>query len=324
MSILEDQTHALDYEEYRRLEALILAASPYSEGSLADEQSAPHKAFEWIYLNPVPVSDERLVQRWALATFYLATNGDAWINNKGWMSSLNECEWFGVACIDDDVSKLILEQNHIVGEIPQEMGALGRSLYVLALGNEADTPMASKNQFARPIPSYLSELRYLTHLNLEGVGFTSTIPADLFSSWTHLQSLDLSNNNMNGAIPKSIKNLKSLESLRLGYNNFGGSIVSEIGELSSLKDLSLEANFRENSSGKRGFITTIPTALGKLTNLKILNLASNALSGQLPMQLGNLISLEQMKLSNNFFEKQLPSSLGKLQMLEHVDISFNW
>ena len=103
-----------------------------------------------------------------------------------------------------------------------------------------------------------------------------------------------------------------------------GSIISEIGHLTSLVDLSLESNFREDSGGNRGFNAALPSEIGRLANLEILNLADNALSGQLPLQMGGLISLRQLQLRNNFLENQLPTALGKLEMLEQLDISHNW
>lgn len=194
---------------------------------------------------------------------------------------------------------------------------------MLSLGNDYDAPEGDRNQFVVPVPSFLGDLEFLSFLNLEGVGMTSTIPERLFSSWSHLESMFLNDNDITGSLPKTVGSLSSIEVLWLGGNNLGGSIVSEIGRLSTLRDLSLESNYREDVAGKRGFITTVPSEIGQLSNLEVLSLADNALSGVLP-KLDDLISLRHLQLSGNFFEGQLPTAWGRLEMLEELDISFNW
>eukprot|EP00584_Thalassiosira_punctigera_P010890 CAMPEP_0172545930 /NCGR_PEP_ID=MMETSP1067-20121228/15767_1 /TAXON_ID=265564 ORGANISM="Thalassiosira punctigera, Strain Tpunct2005C2" /NCGR_SAMPLE_ID=MMETSP1067 /ASSEMBLY_ACC=CAM_ASM_000444 /LENGTH=984 /DNA_ID=CAMNT_0013332767 /DNA_START=290 /DNA_END=3244 /DNA_ORIENTATION=+ len=321
----QDNNLGFGIEEYRRIRDVLLSASPSSEAALADEGSPQSRAFDWIYgSNASGISDRRLVQRWVLASFYYGANGDEWIVKTGWMEAgEDECRWYGVSCLAGIISKLELEQNRLVGEIVPEVAVWRHYLYVLSLGNDYGAPEEEKNRFVMPVPSFLGDLTYLSFLNLEGVGMTSTIPETLFSSWPHLQSLYLNNNDITGSLPTSIRHLGSIEVLWLGGNNLGGSIVPEIGQLSTLKDLSLESNYREDAAGKRGFITTVPSEIGQLTNLEVLSLADNALSGQVP-KLDDLISLRRLQLSGNFFEGQLPPAWGRLEMLEELDISFNW
>lgn len=216
----------------------------------------------------------------------------------------HECQWYGVTCLDGKVAKLELKQNRLVGEIIPEITLFASTLYVLSLGNDYDAAGDKKNELVVPLPSFLSDLPSLSYLNLENVGLTSSIPKDLFSSWTHLESLYLNGNDITGTLPQSIKHLSSIEVMMLGGNNIGGRIISEVGELVSLKVLSLENNFRKDVHGKRGFITSVPAEIGQLTNLESLNLADNALSGLVP-QLSNLISLRRLQLSGNFFEGQV-------------------
>jgi len=269
-------------------------------------RSAQFRAFEWVYNSEANgISDEQIVQRWVLASFYYATNGDGWIDKTGWMEPMeHECQWYGVTCLDGKVAKLELKQNRLVGEIIPEITLFASTLYVLSLGNDYDAAGDKKNELVMSLPSFLSDLPSLSYLNLENVGLTSSIPKDLFSSWTHLESLYLNGNDITGTLPQSIKHLSSIEVMMLGGNNIGGRIISEVGELVSLKVLSLENNFRKDVSSKRGFITSVPAEIGQLTNLETLNLADNALSGLVP-QLSNLISLRRLQLSGNFFEGQV-------------------
>ena len=311
-------------DEFNRIKDIVLGVSPFSGPSLADPSSPQSLAFAWIYSQGNGLSDEQLIQRWVLASFYFGTNGDDWIVKDGWLEPQNECSWYGVSCLNGIVSKLELEQNRLSGFLVPEISLWRNVLYVLSLGNDYDVPVEEKNAFVMPLPSVLNELSYLTFLNLENVGLVSSIPEGFFSNLSHLQSLYLNNNDITGPLPRSIKHLTSIEVLWLGSNNMDGSIVSEIGHLTSLVDLSLESNFREDSSHNRGFIAALPSEIGRLTNLEILSLEGNALSGQLPLQMGDLISLRKLLLRNNFFENQLPTALGKLEMLEELDVSHNW
>ena len=310
--------------QYVRIRNIIVANSPVSKMALSDKNSIQSRALSWLYASDRnDTSDHQLVQRWALASFYYATNGNGWLDNEGWMTTDDECTWFGITCIDGIVHKLELVQNHLTGLIIPEIATLS-NLYVLSLGNDSNAQEEEKNVLIMPLPSFLGYLISLTFLNLAGVGLTSTIPDELFSDWSRMKALFLSDNDITGYIPSSIEHLSSIEILWLGGNNIGGSIPSEIGQLLSLKDLSLESNFREDVTGKRGLITTIPSEIGQLTNLESLNLADNALSGLVPMNLGGLVSLRRLKLKGNYFEGQLPTSLGRLELLEELDISFNW
>ena len=61
---------------------------------------------------------------------------------------------------------------------------------------------------------------------------------------------------------------------------------------------------------------TIPSELGKLTNLKVLNLSDNELSGTIPPELGKLTNLEELYLWDNGLSGTIPSELGKLTNLK--------
>lgn len=321
----QDKEVSFGSQRYKKLQGILIAASPDSAAALADDDSPQHAALVWLYNSEIKLPDRRIVLRWILASFYFGLDGANWFTNKGWLSSSNnECDWFGITCLNGLVTQISLDENRMVGEIVPELRLLQDSLYYLSLGNNYDTPDVERNEIAMPVPSFLGDLPYLTYLNLEGIGLMSTIPKSMFSKWTRLESLYLNDNDITGTIPSSIASLKSIKTLWMGNNNLGGSIISEIGQLTTLTDLSLESNFREDKAGKRGFMTALPVSLAQLKNLEVLDVSDNALSGTIPPQLGDLISLRSLDLSNNFFESQLPTALGRLQMLEQMDISFNW
>lgn len=325
ISLPQDMEVSFGSSRYNRLVSVILGASPTSKVAVSDEQSPQHRAFVWIYNTANTFSDRRIVLRWILASFYFGLNGNNWLCKNGWLSANNnECDWYGISCLDGVVTQIALEENRMIGVIVPELALLKNNLYYLSIGNDYDTPDEERNQIVMPVPSFLGEMTYLTYVNLEGLGLTSSIPDSIFAAWNRVVYLYMNDNDITGTLPRSIANLKSIQVLWLGGNSMGGSIIPEIGQLTTLVDLSLESNFREDKAGRRGFLTTLPPEIAQLTNLETLDLSDNALSGTVPLQLGDLISLRRLDLSNNFFENQLPTVLGRLQMLEELDISFNW
>ncbi|XP_014499120.1 receptor-like protein 12 [Vigna radiata var. radiata] len=89
-----------------------------------------------------------------------------------------------------------------------------------------------------------------------------------------LLSIDLSCNNLIGAIPKEITYMLGLVSLNLSRNNLSGEIPSDIGNLSSLESLDLSRN---------KFYGRIPSSLSQMNFLQKLDLSHNSLSGRIPL-----------------------------------------
>ena len=57
---------------------------------------------------------------------------------------------------------------------------------------------------------------------------------------------------------------------------------------------------------------SIPTQLGRLTNLKTLYLGGNELSGSIPTELGSLANLEHLRLDDNRLWGPVPAELGRI------------
>ncbi len=99
-------------------------------------------------------------------------------------------------------------------------------------------------------------------LDLSGQGLTET-PNYVFTRKT-LETLDLSNNRLTGALQAEIRQLQNLRVLNLANNQFTG-VPAEVGQLANLEVLDLSNNN----------ITGLPLELGNLSNLKKLNLKGN-------------------------------------------------
>jgi hypothetical protein len=86
-------------------------------------------AFNWMVTNSTNIetlSNETIIQKYALATLYYSANGDSWYMNTLWLDSDDECNgWWGVSCTNTGaVSQLALYSNNLEGTVPPEIGLL--------------------------------------------------------------------------------------------------------------------------------------------------------------------------------------------------------
>ena len=101
--------------------------------------------------------------------------------------------------------------------------------------------------------------------------------------------IDLSFNNLNGALPHQLTELKHLQNLNLFRNSISGELPSSMGSLTNLRTLNIGFN---KLSG------TIPESIGELKNLTSLQLFMNSLKGEIPVSIGNLKELRSIQLFN--------------------------
>lgn len=72
-------------------------------------------------------SNERKVQRWALAILYNALNGGEWTTNNGWTDDSEECTWYGLVCdTSGSVIALELNDNNLRGVLEVEFVLLSK------------------------------------------------------------------------------------------------------------------------------------------------------------------------------------------------------
>ena len=256
-----------------------LIQSRSASTSFADSSSPQSQSLSWILSDPFSsdgLSDNRLMQRFSLATLYYSMNGINW-NHDGWLNSTNECDWGDsdreFHCSQESaVEQLQLGIDNLSGRIPIEIGLLNQLTYLSLHNNNYGNQL---NQLTGSLPS---ELGLLNQLN----------------------ELYLSRNQLTGPLPSELGLLIQLNKLRLSRSQLTGPLPSELGLLIQLTNLSLDNN------QLTGFL---PSELGILSQLNSLNLDVNQLTGSIPSEFGLLIQLDWLSLYNNTFKGSMPSSL---------------
>ncbi|CAK9168135.1 unnamed protein product [Ilex paraguariensis] len=210
-----------------------------------------------------------------------------------------------------NLERLYLDNNKLSGIIPSSISNSSK-LTILSL---------IVNSFSGTVPNSLGNLRLLEELFIGGNNLTrefSTPELSFFSylaNCRNLRLLEISLNQLNGILPKSIGNLStSLEYLGAFGCKIKGDIPSEIGNLISLHTLSLDDNDLTGS---------IPTALRRLDHLQRLYLENNRLQGYIPTDLCQLKNLGDLYLNDNMLHGPIPNCLGDLKSLRGVYLHSN-
>ncbi|KAL5990760.1 hypothetical protein ACLOJK_011664 [Asimina triloba] len=112
------------------------------------------------------------------------------------------------------------------------------------------------------------------NVRLSNMGLRGSFPR-AFKNCTSMTGLDLSGNELSGALPEEIgRIIPFVTSLDLSYNNFTGVIPTNLSNCSYLNILRLQHN---------GFSGQIPWQLGRLERLSDFDVADNSLSGPIPV-----------------------------------------
>ncbi|TYH49593.1 hypothetical protein ES332_D10G147800v1 [Gossypium tomentosum] len=172
------------------------------------------------------------------------------------------------------------------------------------------------NHLQHEIPrNFCSIFPNLETLWLSENALKSTIPVCL-GGMQQLIYLDMSVNNLSGGIPKELAMSRSLVFLDLSVNTLSGKIFPPIYYFfNSLAVVLLRGNKFE---GEIPDFSTISS-----TNLYMLDVGFNNLSGKLPKWLWKNTNIERLDLSRNHFEGSIPMEFCNLVDLLFLDLSEN-
>ncbi|KAK7267205.1 hypothetical protein RIF29_19870 [Crotalaria pallida] len=220
----------------------------------------------------------------------------------------NPCLWRGVTCDSSNssvimitLSKYSLTSNNFLPVLCQ----LETLLYL----------DVSNNQLTSIPDRFITECgknKGLKFLNFTKNKLQGALPT--FYGFKGLESLDMSFNQIVGAIDRELDELVSLRSLNLSSNSFHGPLPTNLGKSMILEKLKLSVN---NFSGK------IPDEILSYKNLSVIDLSANNLSGAIPINIGMLSKLESLILSSNNLDGEIPISLRNITTLERFAANQN-
>eukprot|EP00984_Skeletonema_dohrnii_P010979 scaffold4339_cov100-Skeletonema_dohrnii-CCMP3373.AAC.4 len=160
------------------------------------------------------------IERNALIDFYDSAKGAEWTDGSLWLDEYASCcNWTGVTCEKNRVTKLNLSNNGLSGRLSKSIGIL-TSIEVLDLSD--------------------NDIKVMTIYSIHYL-----LPSSSFSVLTitrHNDALLALNSTSQGSIPAQIGLLSNLTYLRLSYNAFTGAAPESLGELTQLQLLQLQTN----------------------------------------------------------------------------------
>ncbi|KAJ4726074.1 Leucine-rich repeat receptor protein kinase [Melia azedarach] len=163
-------------------------------------------------------------------------------------------------------------------------------------------------------PSWLLSQNFLRDLDISSSGIVDTIPGEFWDS-SEISVLNFSNNRIHGEIPNSSK-ATLLVRLDLSSNNLSGPLPL----LSSNEFQGIDLS---NNAFSGSISHLLCHGIKESTELQILDLGDNFLSGEIPDCWINFQLLRVLNLGNNEFTGNLPPSMGTLSSLQSLHLQFN-
>lgn len=244
-----------------------------------------------------------LTEEDAIKLIYSSCNGLQWVSRTSWLSdTIPFCQWEGITCSQDgSVTGISLRSNGLTCAFPVKdvLKALSSLATLVLEGNEIGFDFAAIE--GSPSITALDITNTNTH-NLEGI-----------ETLNKLVELHASSNSISGTFPKKVLQLSYLEILDLSFNNLGGALPIDIGfGLKRMHFLSLSHNRLTGG---------MPSSLGQMSALKNLQLQSNKFTGQIPQEVLDLTELQTVDLSGQGLVGTLPSFASLA--IQSLDLSGN-
>ncbi|XWS09509.1 hypothetical protein CRYUN_Cryun40dG0090600 [Craigia yunnanensis] len=230
-----------------------------------------------------------------------------------------------------DLRQIDLGNNRFSGRLPGDIG----SCSLLKLVD------FSENYLSGSLPDSMQRLGSCTSISLRGNSFRGQVP-DWIGELTGLESLDLSANHFSGGVPFSLGNLQLLRELNLSMNQFTGALPESMANCFNLLALDVSQNLLTGNvpfwmfkMGVKSALVSGNKLIGSMESpllasrvpsyqgLQVLDLSSNALSGEIPSNLGVLSSLVFFNMSKNHLFGSIPAGIGELKTTEVIDLSDN-
>uniref|UniRef100_A0A7S2N1H4 L domain-like protein n=1 Tax=Helicotheca tamesis TaxID=374047 RepID=A0A7S2N1H4_9STRA len=290
------------------------------------------------------VHSQLFMNRYIMAVLYFSTGGEQWAFDFNFLTEKPTCRWMsmfqtsrgvqfavGVVCdAEENIISLWIPNNAMSGELPFAEITQLTSLRMLAFQLNRD--------LTGTIPDSISQLTNLEMLALSDNQFSETLPASM-EKMTSLASIMLDDNLLSGEITPiiSLPNLEvvylednffdgqldesyfseaiELKHIDMSDNDFTGQLPSHWFEMPKLQVLDMHGNF--NINGK------IPDIPAEQTELLVLALHENALTGEIPPSISNLRKLRHLDVANNRLTGAVPEAISELTDLNYLFLGMN-
>lgn len=221
-------------------------------------------------------------------------------------------EWLSGAALPD-LTSIDLSHNHLYGTLPDLLvtGETG-PLKITTSKGQYDLRYPRNHTFV----SSFSADSELLHLDIAHNQFSGTIPP-LLQQMKHCHHLFLNHNQFSGKLKSLLApgvGYGKLEQFDVGNNLLTGLIPGSLANLSNLQLLSLESNFLSGS---------LPDIFDKLQGMVELHANDNILVGSLPVSLGQSKGIARLWLDHNEFSGRIPSSWETITALEILSVHHN-
>ncbi|XP_034921576.1 cuscuta receptor 1-like [Populus alba] len=234
---------------------------------------------------------------------------------------------------------LDLSNNSFSGHLPPRFDTSSNLRYVYLSRNKLQGPIAitfynsyeifvldlSYNNLTGRIPEWIDKLSNLRFLLLSYNNLEAEIPIQL-SRLDQLTLIDLSHNHLSGNI---LSWMISTHNLPLKKNYYDSLSSSQQSFESITKNVSLSYRgsivqyFKGIDFSCNNFTGEIPSEIGNLNMIKVLNLSHNSLTRPIPPTFSSLKEIESLDLSYNKLNGEIPPRLTELFSLEFFDVSHN-
>jgi len=155
----------------------------------------------------------------------------------------------------------------------------------------------------------------ITSLNLRRNGLRGNLTIPELGDLENLTYVDLSWNEIGGEIPTEMGRWNNAQYVNLGFNSLEGSLPTELGTINSM-----------GPEYATGCGIDDPCPLGVQLKLTELSVPNNALSGAVPSELGNLRWLKVLDLSSNNLTGTLPDNMdgedGDLPLFQRLQVLY--
>ncbi|CAA3007560.1 LRR receptor-like serine threonine- kinase FLS2 [Olea europaea subsp. europaea] len=235
---------------------------------------------------------------------------------------------------------LDLSNNLLSGQLSDCFANL-RNLYYLNLAhnnfsrkipsiNVTSSLHLQNNSFTGEIPTFLRNCTSLTFIDLSQNKLTGNIPIWVGDNWTYLVFLSLRSNEFFGSIPSNLCRLADLQVLDLSLNKISGVTPKCLNNLTAMIQVDSEFDRAFFLPYEGGFESAFVTWKGKeaeyintLKLVKLIDLSSNNLVGDVPVEITSLVTLVGLNLSRNNLSGFLPLNIERLRSLDFLDFSRN-